>query len=115
MGEVLLADGVILIVPLFLGETALLIPVTIAAVAFAFDEVGLDGLGAVFPPFADDAMEATLLEGVFALGLTVRVLGEGGAAEGLGLMQVEIVFPDQVVIGYHLRAWAEPKSGEEAG
>lgn len=96
--EVLLADGFVVVVDLFFGEFAFGVPVAVAAVALAVFEVGFDGLLAVFPPLADDAVEAAVDEGVFGFGFAVGMQGAGGAGEGVAAEEIEVVLPDEVVV-----------------
>lgn len=96
---VLLAHRFIVVVDLFFGEFAFGVPVAVAAVALAVFEVGFDGLLAVVPPLADDTVEAAVDEGVFGFGFAVGMQGTGGAGEGGVAEEVDVVFPDEVVVG----------------
>lgn len=88
-----------MVVNLFFGEFAFGIPVAVATVTLAVFEVGFDGLLAVVPPFANNAVEAAVDEGVFGFGFAVGMQRTGGAGEGSASEKVDVIFPNEVVVG----------------
>ena len=113
----LLAYGFIVLVELLLGELALLIPVAIAAVALAVGEVRLHGLLAILPPFPHNAVEATFHERVFGFRFAIGMRGAGRAGErGVG-QKINIVLPNQIVVGHFndFRLAGRGKEGQKQG
>ena len=109
--EVLLADGFVVIVHLFLQQSAFTVPVAIAAVALTILEVCLGGRLAVVPPLTHDSMGLAVFHRILGAELSVRVtvLRDGRVR---GSAEVRDITDDELLAWWSSTTVCEDEAGK---